>query len=48
MKTYKRSEQQEKILLAMDLVYNKLIEFKKKQNSDLVIWKDDQIVRIKP
>lgn len=47
MKTYKRSETQTKILDAMDLVYEKLIEFKKKSNSELVIMKDDKIVRIK-
>ena len=32
----------------MDKVYDKLIEFKKKMNSDLVILKEDKIVRIKP
>ena len=32
----------------MDKVYEKLIEFKKKMNSELVILKDNQIVRIKP
>ncbi|MBZ4035928.1 hypothetical protein K6T82_14225 [Flavobacterium sp. 17A] len=47
MKTYKRSETQTKILEAMDLVYERLIEFKKKSNSELVIMKDDKIVRIK-
>ncbi|SHF99772.1 hypothetical protein [Flavobacterium defluvii] len=48
MKTYKRSLTQDKILSAMDLVYDKLIEFKKKSNSELVVMKDDKIVRIKP
>jgi hypothetical protein len=32
----------------MDKVYEKLIEFKKKMNSELVILKEDKIVRIKP
>ncbi len=32
----------------MDKVYEKLIEFKKKMNSELVILKDNQLVRIKP
>ncbi|SMO54523.1 MULTISPECIES: hypothetical protein [Flavobacterium] len=47
MKTYKRSATQTKILDSMDLVYEKLIEFKKKSNSELVIMKDDKIVKIK-
>lgn len=38
MKTYKRSATQTKILDAMDQVYDKLIEFKKKSNSELVIF----------
>lgn len=48
MKPHKLSEQQIKILAGMDKVYEKLLEFKKQKNSDLVILKDDKIVRIKP
>jgi hypothetical protein len=48
MKTHKRTQNQAKILESMDKVYEKLIEFKKKMNSDLIILKDNQIVRIKP
>ena len=32
----------------MDKVYEKLLEFKKKMYSDLVILKDNKIVRVKP
>jgi hypothetical protein len=39
---------QAKILEGMDKVYEKLLEFKKKMNSDLVILKDNKIVRVKP
>ena len=39
---------QTKILEGMDKVYDKLIEFKKKMNSELVILKDNEIIRIKP
>jgi hypothetical protein len=39
---------QTKILEGMDKVYDKLIEFKKKMNSELVIIKDNKIIRIKP
>ncbi len=48
MKAYKRTSTQIKILESMDKVYEKLIEFKKKMNSDLVVLKDDKIVRIIP
>ncbi len=48
MKTHKMTPNQTKILEGMDKVYDKLIEFKKKMNSELVILKDNQIVRIKP
>jgi hypothetical protein len=48
MKTYKRTPNQDKVVLGMDKVYEKLIEFKKKMNSELVILKEDKIVRRKP
>jgi hypothetical protein len=48
MKAYKRTENQKKILEAMDKVWAKLIDFKKKMNSELVVLKDGKIVRIKP
>ena len=48
MKTYKRTSNQKKILEGMDKIYDKLIEFKKKANSELIVIKDNQIVRIKP
>lgn len=48
MKKHVRTENQAKILKAMDTVYEKLIAYKKKMNSDLVIMKDGKIVRVKP
>lgn len=48
MKDYKRSPEIIKILEGMDKVYDKLIEFKKKNKSELVVLKGDKIVRIKP
>lgn len=48
MKTYKRTENQTKIVEGMDKVYEKLIEFKKKMNSELVVLKDNKIIRVKP
>lgn len=44
----KISEQQKKILEGMDIVYKKLIVFKKQMNSDLVVIKDKKVVHIKP
>lgn len=48
MQTYKRTANQAKIIEGMDKVYEKLIEFKKKMNSEIVILKEGKIVRIKP
>ncbi|MDO8316663.1 MAG: hypothetical protein Q7T12_03990 [Flavobacterium sp.] len=48
MKIHKRTANQTKILQGMDKVYEKLIEYKKRMNSELVILKDDKIVRVKP
>lgn len=48
MKEHKRTEQQLKIIAGMDKVYDKLIAFKKRMNSELVVIKDNKIVRIKP
>ena len=48
MKTHKMTPNQTKILEGMDKVYDKLIEFKKKMKSELVIIKDNKIIRIKP
>jgi hypothetical protein len=48
MKTYKRTSNQKRILEGMDKVYERLIDFKRKMNSELVILRDNKIVRIKP
>ena len=48
MKEYKRSENQAKILAAMDKVFENLLIYKKKMNSELIIIKDGKIVGIKP
>lgn len=47
-KNKKRSLEQTKIIEGMEKVYENLIQFKKKMNSDLVILKDNKIVRVKP
>ena len=37
-----------KILVGLDKSYEKLIEFKKQKKSELVVMKDNKVVRIKP
>lgn len=44
----KQIELKDKILVGLEKVYEKLIEFKKLKNSELVILKDNKIVKIKP
>jgi hypothetical protein len=41
-------EEKKKILKGLEKVYEKLIEFKRAKNSELVILRDNKIVRIKP
>jgi hypothetical protein len=38
----------DKILAGLDKVYDRLLEFKKQKNTDLVVIKDNKIVKIKP
>ena len=38
----------QKILKGLEKVREKLIEFKKQKNSELVVMRDGKIVRIKP
>ena len=47
-KRKKISEQQVKIIEGMDKVYEKLITYKKRMNSDLVVIQDQKVVHIKP
>lgn len=44
----KQIELKDKIVTGLEKVYEKLIEFKKRKNSELVIMKDNKIVKIKP
>ncbi len=43
-----KEEFTDKIMNGLEKVYEKLIEFKKQKNTELVIMKDNKIVRIKP
>jgi hypothetical protein len=44
----KQLELKDKILIGLEKVYERLIEFKKQKNTELVIIKDNKIVKIKP
>jgi hypothetical protein len=46
--TEKHIEEKNKILKGLEKVYEKLIAFKKTKNSELVVLRENKIVRIKP
>ncbi len=48
MKKHKKTEQEIKILEGMEQVREKLIAFKKRMNSELVILQDNKVIRVKP
>ena len=37
-----------KILAGLEITYERLVEFKRQKNSELVVMKDGKIVKIKP
>lgn len=41
-------EEKKKILKGLEKVYEKLIEFKKQKNTELVVMQGDKITKIKP
>ena len=43
-----QKEEVNKILIGLEKVYERLIEFKKMKNSELVVLRDNKIVKIKP
>ncbi|HEV7347740.1 hypothetical protein [Telluribacter sp.] len=44
----KQNELRDKIMVGLEKVYERLIEFKKQKNSELVVMRDNKIVKIKP
>ena len=44
----KQEDINKKILEGLEKAYQKMIEFKKQKNSDLVILQDGKVVKIKP
>lgn len=48
MKTEERDSRKAKILSGLELASKKMVQFKKEKNSEIVIIKDNKIVRVKP
>jgi hypothetical protein len=48
LEPFKRTENQTKIIEAMEIYFQKLLDSKKKMNRELVVLKDGKIVRVKP
>ncbi|SEH53730.1 MULTISPECIES: hypothetical protein [Epilithonimonas] len=48
MTTENKIERREKILKGLEKAYEKMLEFKRKNNSEIVIIKENKIVKIKP
>lgn len=48
MTTENKIEKREKILKGLEKAYEKMLEFKRKNNSEIVIIKENKIVKIKP
>lgn len=44
----KQIELRDKILVGLEKAYEQLIRFKKQKNSELVVLRDNKVVRIKP
>ena len=44
----KQLELRDKILIGLETVYERLLEFKKQKNTELVILKDNKVLKIKP
>ncbi|GGE01917.1 hypothetical protein [Planktosalinus lacus] len=44
----KQIELKDKIVKGLEKVYERLLEFKKNKNSELVVMQGDKIVKIKP
>jgi hypothetical protein len=48
MKPENKLERREKILLGLKIAYERMLEFKKQKNSEVVIMQAGKIIRIKP
>ncbi len=43
-----REEKRDKIVKGLEKAYEKMVEFKRNKNSEIVILKENKIIKIKP
>lgn len=48
MTTENKIERRDKILKGLEKAYEKMLEFKKKNNSEIVVIRENKIVKIRP
>ncbi|MFM2392764.1 MAG: hypothetical protein RLZZ546_746 [Bacteroidota bacterium] len=48
MTTEEKIERRNKIIVGLKIAYEKMLEFKRQKNSELVVIRDNKIIRIKP
>ncbi len=48
MTTEAKIEHKNKILLGLEKAYQKMVEFKKQKNSEIVVIQNNKIVKLKP
>ena len=48
MTTENKIERREKILKGLEKAYEKMLEFKRKNNGEIVVIQENKIVKIKP
>ena len=46
--TSEQLERQEKIVAGLKIAYARMLEFKRQNNSELVVMREENIVRVKP
>jgi hypothetical protein len=44
----KQPELRDKILAGLEIAYERMLEFKRQKNSEIVVMRDGKIARIKP
>jgi hypothetical protein len=48
MNLEKQSERRDKILAGLEIAYERMLEFKRQKNSEVVVIREGKIVRVKP
>jgi hypothetical protein len=48
MNLEKQFERRDKILTGLEIAYERMLEFKRQKNSEVVVMREGKIVRLKP